>query len=147
MLRAGPDRHRLGTLADHDNQFGLVVRFMIRVGDSDLVAVADQRGGRLHEEDGFRRHLAIRIALGNMGFVVETDADDLARVDRRQELELIDLAGNFAVVAEPEGRFRHVLDIAFACDAPVNRRAIPKPDDPHSTPPGNCSRKLVGTCL
>ena len=70
--------------ADDDDQLGLVIDLLADPGQDDRVAVADQGGRILAEEDrlGRDRHAA----LGGVVAVVQADADDLARVgDRRQE--------------------------------------------------------------
>ena len=64
--------------ADHHHQLGLVVDLVAHRGQDDRTAVADQGGRILAEEDrlGRRRHAA----LGGVVAIVQSDADDLARV-------------------------------------------------------------------
>ena len=80
------DRDVAGRAADDDGQFGLIVHlWTVLAGrrQDDRVAGADNGGGRLHEHDRLVRDRRAR--LGGVGAVVQTDAKDVARLDRRQQ--------------------------------------------------------------
>ena len=77
----------LASLADHDRDLALVVQVAAARRPHDLPAVRVQRRRRLVEEGGCRAEL--RLELGPATLVVEMDADDLRRLDRREVRRLV----------------------------------------------------------
>ncbi len=81
-------RDILAPLADDDDQLGLEIDLLADRGQDDGVAMADERGGVLAEEDRVLRDGSP--ALGRVVPIIEADADDLARiVNGRMILDLM----------------------------------------------------------
>ena len=75
----------LRRLADDYRQFRFVIGLVLRVREQDRFAGADDRGRRLHEHHRLLRKFGDTAFFG-MERVVEADADDLAGIERREQL-------------------------------------------------------------
>src|SRR5690606_3593575 len=77
-------------LADHQSQLSFVIGAMLRIRDANRLPGSNERRGGLHEEDGLFLNLTIRIALGDVGEIVESDADDFPWLNRGQGCDVIE---------------------------------------------------------
>jgi hypothetical protein len=69
--------------ADHHGQLGLVLDLLRLRGKADLIVRADDRRGRLEEQQRLGRHLVAQLS-GVLG-VVSADTHHLARQNRREQ--------------------------------------------------------------
>ncbi len=120
-------------LADDHRQLGLVLD-LLRLGrQADGLALADDGAGRLEEQQRQLRDGGV--VFGGVGGVIASDADDLARLDRRQQLDPVESEGRRLAFEQGEGRTVEQADPIIAHPAPAGRlvAVVAETDQSHAS--------------